>query len=86
MTKQGTIALKMVTPAIPRGAEEKAMLEEDLKQMGCHGLMLRPWSIKYKKIVQELLQKQGNQWTGTICRNPDLWTTAIWRKVYGFPI
>ena len=60
MAKQGTIALKMVTPAILRGVEEKAMLKEDLKQMKYHGLMLRSWSIKYKKIVQELLQKQGN--------------------------
>ena len=54
MAKQGTVALKMVVPVIPRGAEEKVMLEEDLKQMGCHKLILRPWSIKYEKIVQEL--------------------------------
>ena len=60
MAKQGMIALKMVALVIPRGEEEKAMLEEDMKWMGCHGLMLQPWSIKYKKIVQELLQKQGN--------------------------
>ena len=59
MAKQGTIALKMVIPIISRGVEEKAMLEEDLKQMGCHGLMLQSWSIKYEKIVQELLQQQG---------------------------
>ena len=51
MAKQGTIALKRVSLIIPRGAEEKAMLEEDLKRMGCHGLMLRPWSIKYNKVV-----------------------------------
>ena len=54
MAKQGTVALKMVSPVIPRGAEEKAMLEEDLKRMGCHGLVLRPWCIKYEKIIQEL--------------------------------
>ena len=54
MAKQGMITLKMVAPVIPRGAEEKAMLEEDLKRMRCHGLMLRPWSIKYEKIMQEL--------------------------------
>ena len=54
IAKQGTIALKMVSPVIPRGAEEKAMLEEDLMRMGCHGLMLRPWCIKYEKIMQEL--------------------------------
>ena len=48
------VALKMVVLVIPKGAEEKAMLEEDVKRMGCHGLMLRPWSIKYEKIVLEL--------------------------------
>ena len=57
MAKQRTIALKIVVPVIPRGAEEKAMLKEDLKRMRCHGLMLRPWSIKYEKIVQELQHK-----------------------------
>ena len=45
------MALKMVVPVIPKGAEEKAMLEKDLRQMGCYGLMLRPWSIKYERIV-----------------------------------
>ena len=72
MAKQGTIALKIVAPVISIGAEEKTMLEEDLKRMGCHGLMLQPWSIKYEKIVQELQQKQSNQWAGTIREDPDL--------------
>ena len=54
MAKQGTVTLKMVVPVISKGAKEKAMLEEDLRWMECHGLMLRPWSIKYKKIVHEL--------------------------------
>ena len=84
--KQGTVALKMVSPTIPKGADEKAMLEEDLTQMGCHDLMMRPWCIKYEKIVQELQPKQANQWAGTIRRDPDLWTVAVWRKVYGFPM
>ena len=30
MAKQGSIALKMVSPAIPRDPKEKARLEEDL--------------------------------------------------------
>ena len=42
MAKQGTIALKTVVPVISRGAEEKAMLEEDLRRMGYHGLMQQP--------------------------------------------
>ena len=86
MAKQGTISLKMVSPVILRGAEEKAMLEKDLKQMGCHGLMLWPWCIKYEKIVQELQYKQANQWVGTIRRDLDLKMAAIWRKVYGISI
>ena len=77
MAKQGTVALKMVSPVIPRGTEEKAMLEEDLKRMGCHGLMLWPWCIKYEKIVQELQHKQANQWVGTIRQDPDLWTATV---------
>ena len=47
MAKQGTVALKMVSPVIPKGADEKAMLEEDFTRMGYHGLMTRPWCIKY---------------------------------------
>ena len=30
MAKQGIVALKTVVPVIPKGSEEKAMLEEDL--------------------------------------------------------
>ena len=56
-SKQGTVALKMVSPIVPKGVDQKAMLEEDLTQMGCHGLMDRPWCIKYEKIVQELQRK-----------------------------
>ena len=82
--KQGTVALKMVSPVIPKGANEKAM--QDLTWMGCHGLMTRPWCIKYEKIVQELQRKQANQWAKTIRWDPDLWTATFWRKVYGFPI
>ena len=71
-SKQGTVALKMVSPAVPKGADEKAMLEEDLAQMGCHGLLMWPWCIKYEKVVQELQHKQSNQWAGTIRQDPDL--------------
>ena len=79
-----TVALKMVVLVIPKGAEEKAMLEEDLKWMGCHGFMLRSWSIKYEKIVLELQQKRGNQWQGIVRQDPEKWTVAAWRKVYNF--
>ena len=55
MVKLPIVALKVVVPVIPRGAMERAMLEEDLRRMGCHGLMERPWCLKYEKIMAELL-------------------------------
>ena len=39
MAKELSISLKAVVPVIPRGAEEKNMLEEELQQMGCHRLL-----------------------------------------------
>ena len=56
MAKLPTVAVKAVVPIVPKGTKERAMLEEDLCQMGCHGLMERPWCLKYKKIVAELLE------------------------------
>ena len=55
MAKLPIVALKAVVRIIPRGAKECMMLEEDLRWMGCHGLMERPWCLKYEKIVVELL-------------------------------
>ena len=86
MAKQGSVALKTVVLVIPRGVEEKAMLEGDLRKMGCHGLMQRPWCIKYEKIVQELQQKQDNRWHGTVRQDADKWMAVALRKVYSFLI
>ena len=58
MAKLSTLALKAVVPVVPKGAKEQAMLEEDLCRMGYHGLMERPWCLKYKKIVTEILASQ----------------------------
>ena len=55
MAKLPTVALKAVIPVILKGTKERAMMEEDLCRIGCHGLMERPWCLKYKKIVAELL-------------------------------
>ena len=54
-----TMALKMVVLVVPRGAEEKAMLEEDLRWMGYHGLMLQPWGIKYEKLLARVAAEAG---------------------------
>ena len=34
-----SVALKTIIPVILRRAKERAMLEEDLRRMGCYGLM-----------------------------------------------
>ena len=86
MAKLSTVVLKAVISVIPRGAKEKAMLEEDLCRMGCHGLMEQLWCLKYEMIVAELLVDQDNGWAGTVCQDTDKWTAVAWCKVYYFPI
>ena len=86
IVKLPAVALKAVILVIPRGAKERVMLEEDLRRMGCHGLMERPWAFKQDRIVGELLAAQDNRWTKIVCEDPGKWTVAAWRKVYSFPI
>ena len=42
MVKVGAMALKAVVPSIPKSAKDRELLEEDLRQIGCHGLMGKP--------------------------------------------
>ena len=86
MAKLSSVVLKAVVPVVPRGAKERAMLEDDLRQMGCYGLMERPWCFKYEKVVAELLADRDNRWAGFVLQDPNKWTMAAWYKVYGFPI
>ena len=76
MAKLPTIALKLVVPVVPKGAKVWAMLEEDLRQMGCHGLMERLWCHKYEKIVVELLTSRDTRWNGTVRQDPETWAVA----------
>jgi len=45
------VSLKSVYPIIPEIEEEKAQLIEDLKKMGCEGLILEPWEIRSEAMV-----------------------------------
>ena len=42
MVKVGVVALKVVVPAIPSNTQERALLEEDLHRIGCHGFLGKP--------------------------------------------
>ena len=91
MTKAGQVkvelrpmSLKSITPPIPRLEKEKEMLVEDLTKMGYKGLLLEPWSLKSKAMVQEFQGKCSNKWEGTIRRDSEYWTANLRAEVYGF--
>ena len=84
MVKARAMALKAVVPGILKSAKDRELLEEDLRQIGCHGLMEKPWRLRMEDMVVELLEDKDNRWYGTVHQAPEKWTAKEWRKVYGF--
>ena len=84
MVKAGAMALKVVVPGIPKSVRDRDLLEEDLRWIGCHGFMGKPWGLRMEDMVVELLGDKDNQWDGTVRQAPKKWTAKEWRKVYGF--
>ena len=60
-------------------------MADDLRIMGCKGLLAKPWNLKSEEILREFKFEQGNQWVHTKTRDPDTWTPDVWNRVYGFP-
>ena len=83
MVKAGAMALKAVVPGIPKSAKDQELLEEDLRRIGSHGLMGKPWRLRMEDLVVELLGEKDNRWHGTVHQAPEKWTAKEWRKVYG---
>ena len=71
-------------PAIPTEDEELQELGEDLRIMGCEGLLAQPWNVQEDKVLREFKFKRGNQWIGTKRRDSENWTPDTWARVYGF--
>ena len=84
MVKAGAMALKAMVPSIPKSAKDRELLEEDLRRIGCHGLMGKLWGLRIEDQVVELLGEKDNRWHGSVRQAPEKWTTKEWRKVYGF--
>ena len=84
MVKAGAMALKTVVPGVPKSAKDWELLEEDLRRIGCHGLMERPWRLWMEEMVSELMSDKDNWWHGTMRQTLEKWTAKEWRKVYGF--
>ena len=84
MVKTGAMALKAVVPGMPKSVKDRELLEEDLRRIGCHGFLEKPWGLRMEEMVAELIGEKDNRWDGTVCQVPEKWTAKEWRKVYNF--
>ena len=80
MVKAGAMVLKMVVPGIPKSAKDRELLEEDLRRIGCHGLIGKPWGLLMEEMVSKLMSNKDNRWHGTVCQASEKWTTNVIRK------
>ena len=79
------IRTKSLIPTIPTDDEELLELGEDLRIMGCEGLLAKPWNVQSDDVLRDFKFERGNQRLGTRKRDPDNWTLEVWARVYGFP-
>ena len=84
MVKAGAMALKAVVPGVPKSVKDRELLEEDLRRIGCHGFLDRPWGLRMKDMVVDLLGDKDNRWHGTVHQTQEKWTAKERHKVYGF--
>ena len=84
------VSLRNVTPTIPGNELERSMLKSDLEDLGCAGLLERPWNLKSEDFIQQfVLIREGklecnNMFDTTIRDRPEEWTAGVWREVYDF--
>ena len=84
------VSLRNVTPAVPSNVFERGMLKSNLEDLGCAGLLERPWNLKSEDFIQQfVLIREGklernNVFDTTIRDRPEVWTAGIWREVYDF--
>ena len=49
------MSLRNVTPVVPEDEQERSMLKNDLYDIGCTGLLERPWNLKNEEFVQQFM-------------------------------
>ena len=49
------VSLRNVTPTISGNEFERGMLKSDLKDLGCAGLLERPWNLKNEDFIQQFV-------------------------------
>jgi len=80
------IPLKNVSPAVPEKESELEELIDDLRRMGCEGLLQKPWNVRSESTLREFKYERGNQWERTLRQDPEKWTAEVWGRVYGFAL
>ena len=84
------VSLRNVSPAIPKGEEEREMLRSDLFGIGCAGLLERPWNLKNEEFIRQFIMiweqkmERSNIFDTTIRDRPEEWTAGVWKEVYDF--
>ena len=78
------VPVKPLILAIPTDDREFRELKEDLRALGCEGLLKYPWNVQSKDMLREFLFQRGNQWDKTTRNDAKNWTPDTWAKVYGF--
>ena len=71
------ISVKAFIPATPRDDGELQELAEDLRVMGCEGLLAKPWNLQSEDTLREFKYERGNQWVDTKRRDPDSKTPDV---------
>ena len=61
MMKAGAMALKAVVPGVSKSVRDRELLEEDLRRIGCHGFIERPWGLRMEDMVVEFLGDKDNR-------------------------
>jgi hypothetical protein len=84
--EQMPIPLKNVSPAVPKDESKLEELIEDLRRMGCDGLLGKPWNLRSESTLREFKYERGNQWIQTFRQDPERWTAEVWARVYGFAL
>ena len=64
MEEPRPIQTKLLIPVIPTDDKELRELKEDLRAMGCVGLLARPWNFQVEDTLREFLYERGNKFKG----------------------
>ncbi len=68
---------RMVCSTIPEMLRERSQLEDDLSEIGCVGLFLRPWTLKNDRMIEEIIVGASNQYELIVRGRLGTWTDEV---------